>query len=96
MTIKNAVLRAATRAALKARHAAVVGITGGLLLSATPTLMAQSAVGSVYGQAESGSVVTITDAGTGLTRTATVGSNGQFSFAGLPTHTRSASILSSS
>ncbi|MFL6547993.1 MAG: carboxypeptidase regulatory-like domain-containing protein [Povalibacter sp.] len=92
MTIKNAVLKAATRAALRARRVAVLGVAGGLLLSAAPAVFAQSAVGSVYGQADAGSTVTITDTGTGLTRTLTVGSTGQFSFAGLPTGNYAVSV----
>ena len=92
MMIKSAVLKAATRAALAARRAAVAGLAGGLLLGAVSAVHAQSAVGSVYGQAEAGTTVTITDAGTGLTRTITVGSNGQFTFSGLPAGTYAVSV----
>jgi outer membrane receptor for ferrienterochelin and colicin len=92
MSIQSAVLKTATRAILRARKVAVAGVAGGLLLGGATSAYAQSAVGSVYGQADSGSTVTITDAGTGLTRTVTVGSNGQFSFAGLPTGTYMVSV----
>jgi hypothetical protein len=90
MTIQNLVLRAATRAALGARRVAVVSVAGALLLGGAPAAFAQSAVGSLYGAADAGSTVTITETGTGLKRTATVGSSGQFTFAVCPlVHTTS-------
>jgi hypothetical protein len=64
-----------------------VSVAGALLLGGAPAAFAQSAVGSLYGAADAGSTVTITETGTGLKRTATVGSSGQFTFAGLPTGT---------
>ncbi|WP_297509302.1 TonB-dependent receptor [uncultured Caulobacter sp.] len=44
---------------------------------------AQSSVGSAYGRVAPGAVVTLTDADTGVSRTATANASGDFSFAGL-------------
>lgn len=62
---------------------AVTALVAGVATMPT-TALAQSSVGSVYGSATAGSVVTLTDADTGITKTMTTGSDGQFVFNALP------------
>ena len=60
-------------------------LAGGAAIAVlAPSLaLAQSSVGSAYGKTAPGSVVTLSDADTGVSRTTTANGSGDFSFAGL-------------
>ena len=58
--------------------------TGLCLATMVPVVHAQSATGSVAGQATSGDQITVTRSSTGLTRTVTVDADGSYRFGQLP------------
>ena len=62
----------------KFRRAALCIALGACLSAMTPVVMAQSATGSVAGYANAGDQITITNTSTGLTRSATVSSDGSY------------------
>lgn len=62
---------------------AALGMALALILSATA--QAQATNGNLEGKASAGDVVVVTSPETGLTRKATVGENGRFRIAKLPT-----------
>ncbi|WP_396615223.1 TonB-dependent receptor domain-containing protein [Lysobacter soli] len=70
----------------RALRKATLGLAlGACIASMAPMLaMAQAVNGAVTGRATAGDVITVTNAGTGLSRTVTVGSNGSYRIAQLP------------
>ncbi|HET8897780.1 MAG TPA: TonB-dependent receptor [Rhodanobacteraceae bacterium] len=74
------------------RRTALVLALGACFASTAVFAQSRSA-GSIFGTADAGSQVTIVSKDTGLTRTATVGSNGRYNFTELPTGTYTVSAV---
>ncbi len=67
------------------RKAALTIALGACIGSMAPMAMAQSVTGAVAGRANAGDQITVTNSATGLTRSATVGSDGSYRLSQLPT-----------